>query len=70
MALDAGVPTMDKKLDVQQQPVPPAPAVAKRQRYERPTVTIYGNLQQITGAVGVTGGKDGGAGMKNVRTSP
>ena len=48
----------------------PVPEVAKRKPYVAPTLTLYGNLQQIVGMVGTTGIKDGAFGVMNVRTSP
>jgi hypothetical protein len=58
----------DEKDDRRQ--TPPTAHVSERKTYVAPTLNIYGNLQQITAAVGVNGQKDGGSGMKNIRSLP
>ena len=42
----------------------------KRKPYVVPTLTIYGNLQQMTGTMGLSGNQDGGSGMKYKYTAP
>jgi hypothetical protein len=60
---------MDDRKSPQQRPAP-TQKVTNRKRSFAPVLTIYGNLQAITTAVGVTSNKDGGSGMKNVRSQP
>jgi hypothetical protein len=50
--------------------VPEAPEEKKRERYVVPTLTIYGNLQQMIGTTGLHGSQDGGSGMKYKYTAP
>jgi hypothetical protein len=52
------------------EPVPEAPEKKKRNRYVAPTLTTYGNLQQLTGTIGLTNMADGGSGMKYKYTAP
>jgi hypothetical protein len=49
--------------------VPEAP-VQKKRKYVAPTLTVYGNLQQLTGTIGLTNNADGGSGMKYKYTAP
>jgi hypothetical protein len=52
------------------EPVSEAPEKKTRNRYVAPSLTIYGNLQQLTGTIGLTNNTDGGSGMKYKYTAP
>ena len=41
----------------------------RKKAYSRPELQMYGNLAQITAAVGMTGNMDGGSGGNN-KTQP
>jgi hypothetical protein len=41
---------------------------APKKPYSKPSLTIYGNVQELTKTRGTNGNKDGATGMKSVRT--
>jgi hypothetical protein len=72
-AIRQGAKRMDESKDNLRppEPAPEAPEKKKRNRYVVPTLTIYGNLQQMTGTISATPGTaDGGSGMKYKYTAP